>query len=223
MKIAVDDRECKAGVLGYLRRMENTNVEILRLEVGDYCVDNRLVVERKTLPDFAASVIDGRLFQQATRLANSGKQAIVLLEGTAADLADAGLRREALQGALITLSVVFGIPVLRALDAAESARLIYYVASQVERVAHGAAPRHGYRPKKKRRRQLHILQGLPGVGPEKAQRLLETFGTVEGVMTAQEKHLIEVHGIGSRTAAAIRWAVMESRGANYGAEIDPVL
>jgi len=32
--------------------------------MGDYQVEKRLIVERKTLKDFAVSIIDGRLFKQ---------------------------------------------------------------------------------------------------------------------------------------------------------------
>jgi ERCC4-type nuclease len=56
---------------------------------------------------------------------------------------------------------------------------------------------------------LHILQGLPGVGPERARRLLDAFGTVEGVLTASAEALSAIDGIGSNTADRISWAVRE--------------
>ena len=70
-------------------------------------------------------------------------------------------------------------------------------------------PRPGYRPKTKKGRQLYILQGLPGVGHERALRLLEKFGSVEGVMRASRDELQAVEGIGAKTADRIRWAVSE--------------
>ena len=51
------------------------------------------------------------------------------------------------------------------------------------------------------------MQGLPGIGREKAKRLLDTFGSVEAVMKAASKELQSVEGIGQRTAERIRWAV----------------
>jgi ERCC4-type nuclease len=48
------------------------------------------------------------------------------------------------------------------------------------------------------------LQGLSGVGPALAQRLLIKFGSVERVVTADEATLTQVSGIGSRKAARIR-------------------
>ena len=68
-------------------------------------------------------------------------------------------------------------------------------------------PRPGYRPKAKRARQLFLLQGLPGVGPERAARLLERFGSVQAIMTASADDLATVDGIGERTAAKMRGAL----------------
>ena len=64
LRIIVDDRERADGkVLAALAARDDVTVEIARLEVGDYRVERRVVVERKTVADFAASLIDGRLFQ----------------------------------------------------------------------------------------------------------------------------------------------------------------
>jgi ERCC4-type nuclease len=49
-----------------------------------------------------------------------------------------------------------------------------------------------------------MLQGLSGVGPSLAQRLLITFGSVERVVTANEESLKQVRGIGLKNAARIR-------------------
>jgi predicted nucleotidyltransferase len=89
---------------------------------GDYIVDRQLSFERKTLQDFAYSIVDGRLFKQAIRLANSKLKAVLILEGTVKDMAAIGVRREAIQGALITISLILGIPVLRSQSPSESAR-----------------------------------------------------------------------------------------------------
>ncbi len=70
-------------------------------------------------------------------------------------------------------------------------------------------PRHGIRPRGKRKTQLYILQSLPGVGPERAQALLDAFGSIEGVLTASTEELVMINGIGTLTAKAIHWAVHE--------------
>ena len=101
----------------------------------------------------------------------------------------------------------------------ETARLMIYAARQMRAVARGGLTRSGTRPQGKRARQLRILQGLPRVGPERAARLLERFGTVERIMTATESQLKEVEGVGRRTADAIRWAVSDPEAAYEAAEL----
>lgn len=207
--IIVDDREPHL-VIAELESLPYCHVSVQRLALGDYLVDERLLFERKTLPDFASSVMDGRLFRQAARLAASKLHGIIVLEGTVKDLASHGISREALQGALISVSVVFGIPLLRALDAAETARLMLHTARQVRTARNGAISCKGRRPKAKRRIQLQILQGLPGIGPGRAQSLLEKYGSVQNVMQADYADLLDTSNIGEETAKRIRWAVSEN-------------
>ena len=209
INITADDREHKSEVIKSLKGIENVNVCIRRLSKGDYQVENRVIVERKTLKDFAISIIDGRLFKQMIRLGNSNAKSVLILEGTAIDTVDLGMTREAMQGALITVSLILGIPVLRSKDPSETAKLIVFIARQIESMAGGGMQRHGYRPKTKRKRQLFILQGLPGVGPEKAERLLAMFGSVEAVISAGSSELQIVEGIGKSIADKIRWAVSD--------------
>ena len=219
INIAIDDRERSEDVFEALAQMAGITVRTRRLPLGDYEVDGRLLVERKTLPDFAVSVIDGRLFRQMTRLAMSPIKGVLILEGRSRDLHDTGIRREALQGALITTSLILGIPVLRSLDPVETARLIIFAARQLQFAAAGGLHRPGYRPKGKRKRQLYILQSLPGVGPARAARLLDHFGSVQKVLNASTRSLATVEGIGAATAKGIHQLVREPQ-ANYGMDAD---
>ncbi len=213
INILVDDRERFGQVLQALRAFEDVSVATRRLPLGDYQVDGRLLVERKTLHDFALSIIDGRLFNQMTRLATAPQRGVLILEGRSRDFQNSGIRREALQGALITTSLMLGIAVLRSFDPGETARLTVFAGRQLKIVATGGIPRGGYRPKGKRRRQLYILQSLPGVGPVRADRLLDRFGNVQNVLNAGLERLATVKGIGVDTAESIRQAVSEPRSA----------
>lgn len=209
IRVIADDRERSSEIITAFSRIKSVSLSVKRLSVGDYLVDNRLMFERKTLNDLAASIIDGRLFKQMIRLARSHYKAVLVLEGTGKDLTNMGIRREALQGALITVNLILGIPILRSKDPSESARLIVYAAQQINTVIQGCCQRPGYRPRGKRRRQMFMLQGLPGIGRERAERLLNTFGTVEAVITAGIEDLQCVDGIGQKTAEKIKWTVSE--------------
>ena len=207
--VIADHREKFSGVVEALRAIPGVKVTLETLFAGDYLVDQKLMIERKTLRDLVVSIKEGRLFRQALRLAAGEYRSALLLEGKSSDLMGCEMRRESIQGALISISLLIGIPVLRSLHPAESAQLMVYAARQIRSRAAGALSRPGKRPKGKLRLQLHLLQGLPRVGPDRARSLLEHFRTVEAVMTASANDLIEVKGIGEKTAKAIRWAVSE--------------
>ncbi|MGB5749463.1 MAG: ERCC4 domain-containing protein [Desulfobacterales bacterium] len=207
--VIADDRERKNNVIKFLADMKNVSVVVKRLSVGDYIVDSQLAFERKTLKDFAQSIVDGRLFRQAIRLANSKYKSVLILEGTGKELTETGVSREAMQGALITISLILGIPVLRSKDPFESAHLIIYASRQIKSTARRVFLRRGYQPKGKRKQQLFILQGLPGIGSEKAIRLLDAFGSVEAVVAATSEELRSVEGIGKSIAERIKWVVGE--------------
>jgi ERCC4-type nuclease len=208
--VLADDREAASSVPEALRQIPGVELQIQRLRVGDYEIEHSCVFERKTLTDFAASLIDGRLFVQAHRLASLPIAAAFILEGRASQLREVRVQRDALQGAMITLSLIFHLPVLRSLDASETARLMVYSGQQLQRQESFMSLRYKRRPKNRRRVQLHILQGLPGVGPQRARQLLERFGSVQAVMDASPEALAQAGNVGPKTALGIRDALRES-------------
>ncbi len=207
INIIADDRE-PDSVINQLNAYDNIKLIKQRLAIGDYEIDGRLLVERKTLQDLVASIKDGRLFKQAYRLANSSLQTLIILEGTTKNL-KSSMRREAIQGALITVSIYFAIPLLRSMHPQETAQLMLYAAQQGQVITNSTLQRKGKRPKGKRKTQLHILQGLPNIGSERANALLDQFGSVEAVLTATINELQKIDSIGSGIAKKIRWAVRE--------------
>jgi ERCC4-type nuclease len=210
IRIEVDDRESAGAVLPALRESADFHVEVVRLPLGDYRVDGRFLFERKTLTDLVAAIKDGRLFRQALKLSATTIRPAIILEGTGRELAGSGMRWEAIQGALVTVSLFCGVPLLRTRTPEETVRTMLFTARQGRTFASGAVPRHGHRPSGKRARQLYILQGLPGIGPERAHRLLERFGSVEAITRATAEDLRSVEGIGDRIARGLRWSVEET-------------
>jgi len=203
-RIVVDHRERPSGVPSALATHPNVEITLHQLPLGDYRVDNTLIVERKTLTDFSQSVRDGRLFAQASRLSRVKRaRPCLILEGTQINHWSAALPRSALQGALITVTLVFGLPVLRSSSPEETADLILYAADQLHRRATRPPHRYGSLPKGLNRQQICLLQAIPEIGPSKAQRLLESFGTPFGVADATIEALQSVKGIGPSAANEI--------------------
>lgn len=208
----VDDREYRGMMAAALDASDAFAIAVRRLPVGDYCLDDALLFERKTLADLAASIKDGRLFRQSLRLAKGKLPAALILEGSTRDLASSAMRVEAIRGALVTVALFIGLPVLRTRDAEDTVRTLRYAAHQRRATTDGALPRHGHRPKGKPALQSHVLQGLPGIGPQRAARLIRRFGSIEATIVADADALADVDGIGPAIARKLRWAVEEPPG-----------
>ena len=89
---------------------------------------------------------------------------------------------------------------------ADSLLVLRNLARQANMAA-GVLKRYDRKPKRPAGRKLYMLQGLPGVGPELAHRLLQQFGSIERVITASEDALMQVRGVGAKKAAQIRQLV----------------
>jgi ERCC4-type nuclease len=224
MRIHIDHREQAPALEAELHR-QGIRLYRIRLSLGDYRIDNRLLFERKTLTDLRLSLRDGRLFDQARRLYHwaahhPGRRVALILEGRVRPPLTPAWERRLIQGALLKLSLFWGIPVFRALCQEESARLMLYAARQYSRgamqpsrmpICHtnftaGAVD--------KPRVQQQLLLTLPGIGQRRASALLERFGSLGGIVRADESQLAAVDRIGPVLARRIKWLVSES-GGNY--------
>ena len=200
--IIADYREQESACFQFLEKNPFIDLHIKALSVGDYEIGD-FIFERKTLADLAKSIIDGRLFNQMSRLLSNKKQAVYLIEGRPEKMGARGVSRAALQGALINITLTHNIPVLYALTPEESSSLILYTTQQQNMIRQGECHRFGYAPKNKMKRQLYILQGLPDIGKKRSKLLLAHFGSVKKVMNATTAELTQIKGIGKISAKKI--------------------
>jgi DNA excision repair protein ERCC-4 len=132
-QVIADHRESKSGVGEYLAALPGVRLRWEKLWTGDYIIEEGAIFERKTASDFAASLIDQRLFSQAKRLADQPLRAAFIIEGSTDDWSMLGIRREALQGALITLALIFDLAVFRSLNPKETSQILIYAGHQFAR------------------------------------------------------------------------------------------
>ena len=122
MVVTIDHREGESALAARLRQ-EGLIVEIATLPVGDVRIGDRILVERKTSRDFVDSLVDGRLLDQAARLVGAAPRAMLILEG--GDLFHhRAVHGQAIMGALATLTLDYGLPVVTSSDTVETARFI---------------------------------------------------------------------------------------------------
>jgi ERCC4-type nuclease len=106
------------------------------LAVGDFQIGDRVLIERKRVRDFVDSLLDGRLLEQAHRLVAAAPRPLLLIEG--GDLfMQRAVHMNALMGALATLTVDLGLPVVTTADGEETARFLA-IAARREQALLGA-------------------------------------------------------------------------------------
>lgn len=199
--IRVDHRE-PAEIAAFLREHPRIRVEVGSLEIADYIVEapgqRTVLVERKSASDFEASVKSGRLFDQAQRigqLLGHDCVGVALLEGDVQTGA-LGMLPQAVTGAITCVGLIQGLIVLNALDLYHSAWSLVKLGHHVGGSLGYSLPLHKGKPSELISSKAYVLQSLPGVSGELAQRLLDHFGSVRAVMNATEAQLLAVPGLG---------------------------
>ncbi|MFB6147415.1 MAG: ERCC4 domain-containing protein, partial [Candidatus Nanohaloarchaea archaeon] len=203
--IYADDRE--NSVAKELSKMEVT-VRKKRLDVGDFLVSDRTVVERKRADDFVDSMLDQRIFEQLEDLKQFEKP-VLIIEGE--DLyRHRDVHPNAIRGALSSISVDYQVPILWSSGEDETAELLKSLAKrEQEENERELAIRGEKKPNDREEMKEFVVAGLPDVNTKIAERLLEEFGSIEKVFTASETELKNVKGIGEKTAGKIRDLVAE--------------
>jgi len=205
MKIVIDHREMRASVSEELEKL-GAVIEINNLEVGDYVVSERVAFERKTLPDFFATLFERHeLFSQLRDLSRSYRRPILIIEGE--DPFFVFSRRVnpmVIQGILNTIALM-RIPTLYTLNEAETAQVISMIAAKEQGDRNGHVNFHGKRSRlSQSEAKVYVISSIIGVGHTMARNLLDHFGSVEQILTAPREELVKVDGVGSRTAEKIR-------------------
>ena len=204
--LIVDSRETNSGIPAFLRR---AGVPFLQQELsaGDYRIGD-VLLERKSANDLAASILDGRLFPQAEALSSAAARPMILVEGDIRAIASR-MHEDALPGAISALALYWHVNILWAPDAPSTARLLERMWKHTNEGLGYEVPLRVGKPKANPDGAVaqFLVEGLPGVGPETARRLVSHFGSARAVFSATHQQLRECQGIGPKTAESIARAL----------------
>jgi DNA excision repair protein ERCC-4 len=193
-----DLREERSGIPAALREAGIDAVGSV-LPAGDYVVSERLIVERKSSTDLAASIKDRRLFEQLDRLRAAYAAVVLIVEDEPLHIAEASWK-----GALAR-ALGAGAAILRTDDPDDTAAWLVRL-HRIERKA-ASPPRALARVRRPtgddRQTAEDVLRCLPGISAVGARRLLDHFGSLAEVFAADDDALREVRGIGPVRAAAL--------------------
>lgn len=177
-------------------------VEIQTLSIGDFICSENTVIERKTKHDLEASIIDGRLFEQLKRLKETFECVIILVEGTKSA---ERININALKGAQAAIMTDYGASLIFTKDKQETADIVFSIAKHEQ-----TAKKQRIRIKAHKKahslgeQQRAVIEALPLVGPQLAIDLLDHFGSIENIISADEKDLAEVNNMGKKKAQILK-------------------
>ncbi|WP_332897497.1 DEAD/DEAH box helicase [Haladaptatus sp. CMSO5] len=209
IEIVADQRELDSTIARDLSKRDGVKIRLETLEVGDYVLSDRVVVERKSVSDFLDTLTGGdrSMFEQVGDAARYYGRPVVIIEGENL-YGERNVHPNAIRGALASLAIDFGASVLRTEDQKDTADLLQVIASREQKTDQREVSVHGKKTKKTlTEQQEYVVASIADIGPVTARALLSAFGTVEAVMEATEEELMEVKGVGKVTAERIREVV----------------
>lgn len=196
--VLYDHREERCGIPRALRAAGIT-ATATQLPAGDYVLSDRVVVERKTGADLAASIKDRRLFEQVDRLTQAYDAVVLVVEGEPIHIGQASWK-----GALARV-LLSGAAVIATAGSADTTEWL----ARLQRLQARAPGQARGLPRVRRptddlaRVGEDVLSCLPGISTVGARRLLEQFGSLRAVFCASEEELREVPGIGPIRSATL--------------------
>ena len=104
---------------------------------------------------------------------------------------------------MISITAIWNVPIVFSASLKETKEILLHIGRQWEKAGRIPLWKRGkYRKRKSKR--LFFLQGLPRIGPERAERLLDHFGSVLKILNAGDDELLSVKGIGKSLVREIR-------------------
>lgn len=204
LRVIADYREKTSGILKELSE-QGCDIKLDMLHSADYVLSSRVGIEVKTVEDFVASIIDGRLLEQLKELRRNYERPLVIIEGEQDVYSVRNVHPNAIRGMLATIAVSYGIPVLQTKSAKESAALVMAIAKREQLKESGDfQPHHEKRVMSLKESQEFVVSALPGVGLQLAKELLKQLKTVRNVVNASEEELKQVAGVGEKIAKGIK-------------------
>ena len=185
-------------------------------------------IERKTWADLAASLCDGRLAEQRSRmLDDEGVRYVYAIEGPTVEGWDGfhrGMRCKAMWCALVKMGLRDDVLVVHTRSQSDTAALASYVHAQLRDGGFrsggaggaGASSCSGSGTQKRKRDNLSdpasalraMLSVVPGMSPSRAASVVQRFGTVSKLVSATREEVASVQcgsrKLGPKLAGAIK-------------------
>lgn len=199
--ILADNREKDNKIVKELINL-GISVSTKQLVSADYIVSGTVGVELKKVPDFVASIIDGRILDQVKDLKRNFQKCVLIIEGDEDLYSVRKIHANAIRGMLSSISLGFNVPILHTKNPIDTAQLLAVMAKREQNTDRDFS----YHQKKSyslKEQQEYIISSFPNIGPNIAKILLENCGSIKKVLNSSIEELTQIKGIGKKTAEQI--------------------
>lgn len=202
--VLADSRERNSSVI---RHLEDSGIKVRskQLRVGDYIASDRVGIERKQIPDFLQSITNQRVFRQLESLAGSYEKPLLIIEGDPNLLfTGRNIHPNAIRGALASISIDYGVPMIWTPDSKGTAEQIHRIAyrEQIKR-DRGLQIRVKEKCNDVAKQQEFVVAGLPNISNTLSKRLLAEFKTVRKMFMGKKERFMRIDGLGKKKAERI--------------------
>lgn len=246
MPIFVDTNAGEDGVFAALMHSEEVTPLRKRLDVGDIWIQapqtdtatgddlkddddtaaqrptcKAVCIERKTWADLSASVVDGRLREQKSRMVEPGVRYVYAIEGSNVECwggAMRGVRHRCLWGAIVKMCMRDGISVFHTHSPEDTAALAAYLHKQLCEEGFAPTSRGDVVTGVQKRKRDNLtdpsavlramISVIPGMSASKADSVVHQYANVGALSNATAKELAAIscgsRKLGPKMAEAIK-------------------
>lgn len=192
---------------------EGLKIAIQDLPAGDFLLlaspnKQSLLIERKSIDDFANSIRDNRIWDQSKLLLEAaerdGHRPVIVIEGSLEKLEKyRGWKIQSILRVIDTLILEMNIPVIYTPHKEATIAWIVAKAKSLGKTDEKKVMRMRVekKPMSVQERVVYVAEGL--IGPTLAKRLLAKFKTLRNIANASIYELMSVEGIGEKRAQEI--------------------
>ena len=196
--VIVDSRECE--LINQLKiilgdKMDES-IKIESLHLGDICISDKIIIERKQWSDLACSIIDGRYKEQSARLLQAkeeGYSIYYFLEGNLDLYKPHGISKETLRSCVFSLTYEKGFFVIITKSTRDSAEYIVKFDEKIKKNTTISITNTMLTKKKNSQitkeniSELMLCQ-IPGISTTTSRIILNQFNTIQDIILELNKN-----------------------------------
>jgi len=215
--VQIDFRENASGNIDRITRM-GMSVDVKELKIGDYIV-GPFCIERKTIADYYASLLDGSLNEQLWKMSHYYDYSFLAVIGVpSVEMIDKSFSRK------VFISSLIGSCTKVSIDGRQGQILLLQFETEEDfclfiKLLHNRSGESFIRSPATFKKQkfskedisIGMLSMIEGVGEKKAKLIMNKFGSLISVCIATLDEIMEIKGIGINIAKNIHETVRNTK------------